>query len=710
MSAKMRGLTVSARIAVAVAATMAAARPAFPAEAAAEADQVAPAAAGTPKKPTPKVGAEFGPDEFALRYYAGLNQKERVNTEISRLQRLYPGFEPPVDLYNAPNGGGVDEEMLWAMFGADRLDELRATIAARQRETPGWKPSADLMQKIHRKELRQKVTGYWRDGRWQDLIDYIKNEDITALDTEVDLLWTIAEAFARTKQSNDALSVYKSILGASKDKPIRIATIQKSMASLRMSEVETLIAAYPGGAEGAGELSSIMIDITRARIAAFLHDERAEEPPAADVAQFETYARDSRDPNQIGLVAWYDYKRRDFRNGLDWFKSAIQNGGDAMIAHGLAHTLRALGNMREAEEVSYAWREPLVNNIILLIDLLERDLTREIPPYIEPDRLARYAKTTMEVSSGEGAQALAWYAYNSCQYDVALGWFEKAVAWFPKDATVFGYALTLRRLKKDKSFYELANRYDGLHAKVIEILFPDGYYHPPNPCDQRGAGKLHGAALKMAAYVVPGPANIPQAAPNYDPNAYASLDQKHASTPTEPLIPQNVLLERSLKAIKGKFPVAVDPENRLRAPPIPMPGAPRPIAIASAAPPAGDVRLQSEPVSGAMPLIARRVPGVGPMPYEKYGFSLLAAWNGVETATWPPASQQIASSGTQWANQDADPARAAGVQALSAGQHYYLRAAAGPAPAPRESIGQPNYAAPAPASRPATAYGQYRKQ
>ena len=114
-----------------------------------------------------------------------------------------------------------------------------------------------------------------------------------------------------------------------------------------------------------------------------------------------------------------------------------------MIAHGLAHTLRRLGMVREAEEVAYAWREPLVNNVILFIDLLETDLTRQVPPYIEPERIARYAQVTLNTASGEGARALAWYAYNSCQFDAALEWFQRGVAWLPKEATVYGYALTL---------------------------------------------------------------------------------------------------------------------------------------------------------------------------------------------------------------------------------------------------------------------------
>ena len=74
-----------------------------------------------------------------------------------------------------------------------------------------------------------------------------------------------------------------------------------------------------------------------------------------------------------------------------------------MIAHGLAHTLRKLEMKREAEEVAYAWREPLVNNSILFIDLLETDFTKEQPPFIEAERRrTRYAQVTMATESGRG--------------------------------------------------------------------------------------------------------------------------------------------------------------------------------------------------------------------------------------------------------------------------------------------------------------------
>ena len=57
--------------------------------------------------------------------------------------------------------------------------------------------------------------------------------------------------------------------------------------------------------------------------------------------------------------------------------------------------LRKLDRKREAEEVAYAWREPLINNSILFIDLLESDFTKGADrPSSRPSVSSRYAKVT----------------------------------------------------------------------------------------------------------------------------------------------------------------------------------------------------------------------------------------------------------------------------------------------------------------------------
>ncbi|MFC6048743.1 hypothetical protein ACFPYM_12980, partial [Methylobacterium hispanicum] len=322
--------------------------------------------------------------------------------------------------------------------------------------------------------------------------------DPSALDpADVESIWTIADALAATGAAEDAFNLYKSVLDGSGDAGARLATIQKAMAHIKMDQAERLIAMGrqdpgrqdpgrqdPGrqGAEGGSEFDAIRLDITRARIAAFLHDEPAQTPSVADLTAFQAYARKSGDPSQTGLLGWYAYKRRQFREALEWFKQAIARGGDAMVAHGLAHTLRELNMMREAEEVAYAWRDRFVGNELLFIDILERKLTLANPPFIEPARIERYAKVVNATASGEGAQGLAWYAYNSCQFDAALEWFQRAVAWLPGESTVFGYALTLQRLKRQRPYLEVVNRYDGLFPKVVEMLFREDTGGPPLPC------------------------------------------------------------------------------------------------------------------------------------------------------------------------------------------------------------------------------------
>ncbi|MDH7798191.1 MULTISPECIES: hypothetical protein [unclassified Beijerinckia] len=619
----------------------------------------------------PGLGLPLGPgetvDDSALRYYASLNQTQRVQTEMRRLQRLYPGWEAPADLYDQSKTGGEDEQAFWDLFAADQLDDLRAAIDQRGRSEPGWNPSAELTQKLARKTQRNRILGLFNSGRLQDLLDTLKKDNFNSEDADVDVLWAIAEAYAKTKQTQDALQTYKSILTMNRESDVRLATIQKAMATLRTSDVEQLIAMGKND-----EFARMQTDVTRMRISAYLHDERRDEVPAPELKTFEDYARSASDPNQAGLVAWYYYKAKAFREALEWFKLALERGGDAMIAHGLAHSLRELGMYRETEEVAYAWRQPLINNAILFIDILERDLTKEVPPYIEPERLLRYAQVTMDIGSGEGAQALAWYAYNSCQFDTAYEWFSRAAAWFPKEGTVYGLAVSARRTKRMKEYVELINRYDGLFPKVIELVFPDGVRKPPTSCDLQSASPKQRQQMLNGYYAAqssfagqqtmylgqaaprttgPGPGAGPGGLrPGYNGGSvqqFTPMQQGYGSWQTAaPPMP---------KLNPQEFPVAIGPENPLRfASSGKWFGKPMPIAASGTM---ALTPMATEYYRGPYPLVARRVPGVGPMPYERYGFALLPGWNGITTAS-EPRNAEKAPEGTIWTTQQAEDALA----------------------------------------------------
>lgn len=550
-------------------------------------------------------------DESALRYFASLRQTERVDAEINRLKRLYPHWNPPANIYEIAEPGTADEEELWALFSLDKIVELRHAIERRKAENPEWKPSRDLASKLARKELRLKILSFSAKNETEALISYIKETPHKPEDLDLDLQWLVAETFARAKQTEDARKLYQMVLDTHSKPEDRTATIQKAIGALPMSQVEMLLASDK---DARVSFASIWPDITRARISAFLHEDRAEEVPEADVADLNRIAMESKDPGQSGLLAWYAFKRQRSEEALELFKDSLGKGGDAMIAHGLAHSLKRLGLRREAEEVSYAWREPLVHNAILFIDTLAEDLTREVPVMIENERLSRYMRVVMQTESGPGAQALAWYAYNSCQYEVALPWFERAAAWHPKSATMMGYALTLQKLRKRRDAIILANRYDGLFGELVTLIFPDGA-RPPSACDPVAQ------AQRTTRDPLPTP-SVPWA-----------LTADTYNTPATPQETASML--RRIK--RSEFPIPVEPENPLR-------------YTASGSFAAASGPWLHDPAQGPYPQVARRVPGVGPMPYERYGFSLLPGWNGSESATWPPATADQAPAGTLWAD------------------------------------------------------------
>ncbi|BAT59602.1 hypothetical protein GJW-30_1_02135 [Variibacter gotjawalensis] len=574
-----------------------------------------PAASATaaPRSAVTPTPVEEDVDESALRYYASMRQTERVEVETRRLQRLHPGWRPPADLYRTVEPGGGDEDELWALFSLDKIAELHNAIEERKQVQPGWKPSRDLLTKLARKELRIKILSLVAQNDSEVLFAFIKSASLQASELDVDVQWMLAETYAKAKQIQEARKIYDIILASAKAED-RVATIQKAMAALPMSQVEGLMATLPNPRS---ELAAIWPDITRARISAYLQEDRNDEVPPADVAEvYKTVAKAS-DPGDAGLLAWYAFRRAQYPDALEMFKLALERGGDAMIAHGLAHTLLRLGMRREAEEVAYAWREPLVHNAILFVDILAEDLTREIPVAIETERLSRYGRVVMQGESGEGAQALAWYAYNSCQFDSALPWFERAVAWYPKATTAMGYALTLRRLKRVKDFNDMVNRYDGLFPELVGLIVPDNVQRPPHACD---------ANIQARTTRDPLPTPRDAAGRVAPPSNYASVTQQEMQA-----------FNRVLA--KKEFPLPISPENPLR------------FAGSGAFTPATNVAFGRETYTGPYPQVARRVPGVGPMPYERFGFTLLPGWNGIETSTWPPAGAQQPPEGTWWAMQ-----------------------------------------------------------
>ena len=530
-------------------------------------------------------------DESALRFYAAQRQGERVQAEIARLRRRYPNWTVPADL-DTLKPSPPEEAPMWDLFTAGRFDELRTAIGVRQAAEPGWQPSEDLARKLNRGTLRSAARAAERDGAWDDIIARVKASQEPVQNLDIDIAWTLAEAYARTGDFAQASAIYRVLLDAQTDSALRLATVQKAMAAMPIAAVEPLLAIGTRGVDGNDEFRAIRPDVTRARMVAALHGEQAGRIEPADLSAVADQARRLGNPSQIALLGWYAYHRRQFREALQWFKLAQSRGGDAAVATGHALSLREMGQSGEAEDVAFAWRATSVTNLALYVDMMERSLGESLGAAVEPERLDRFAKVVLATGSAEGAQALGWYAYNACQFDAASDWFQRAVSWKPREASVLGYALSLSRQKRTREYLEVVNRYDGLFPKVVGLVFaePDPQSRDNGPCAVAPAPPQPVAAPPLRVKV-PKPAVA-------------------AAVPVRPL-----------PVLRGEFPVAVAAENPLRL---------GDGGTVPARPREGEYLREART---APPLVARRVVGVGPMPYERYGFALLPAWNGTDRAS-----------------------------------------------------------------------------
>ncbi|WP_293857571.1 hypothetical protein [uncultured Alsobacter sp.] len=527
-------------------------------------------------------------DETALRYFAGQGRRDRAEAEIRRLQALHPGWQPPADLWTA-RPSGPDEAPLWRLFAADRLDDLAVAIAERQRREPGWQPSGDLAGKIARKRLRGAVLQAAAEGRWQDAGRAAAGIDPGSSDLE--LAWAVAEARARSGAPAEAAAVYRMLLAADSPAESRRTTVLKSLAVLPMKLVDELLAASQAGPAPL-DLAALRTDIVRARAGALMREEETRDLTPAEAALLRDEALRSGQGGDLAFVAWYEVSRQNHAEAVTWFRRALAAGGDPLVAHGLAQSLLQLGHREEARDLAFAWSDRLAHNAILFVDLMAEDLTMVPAVPIAAGRLDQMARLTLRTASGEGAQALGWYAWNACDAAAALPWFERAVAWHPREGAVLGLGLALQRLGRRKDAAELANRYDGLFPRVVTLVMRTA----GGSGDTCAPGTRTTASLRPGVPVVPRPGSAEVAA-----------------------------------FVKGEYPVPVDPENPMR---VEAGAAGRRLALKPSGPPA--------------PRTARRVGGVGSMPYEGAGLALQPGWTGQETPATVAADQAPPVPGTRW--------------------------------------------------------------
>ncbi|MDR6955903.1 tetratricopeptide (TPR) repeat protein [Ancylobacter sp. 3268] len=425
----------------------------------------APAADRTP---TADGTARPGIDESALRYFASQGDTRRLEAEIARLRALYPDWSPPADLFGPQSD--PDLERMWKLYAEGKLSDVRSAIAARQATDPSWQPPAELLARLDESENRRRLINASDAQQWSTVLRMATETPGLLTCANVDILWRVGEAFAKTNQMQRSLDAYTYLLTNCNDPAERLATIQKALPLLDDEQVKQLLALERKDAQGQPEFTTIRDELIRRRVG------RAAENPEFivsndDIARLETLARAGNTPDDPLLLGWYLFRHDEASRALDWFKLALDRQGGAKAAEGYVLALNSLGRALEAEPIAFQWRDAAPQNGKAYLDVVISLLTAAPPPVLSETVLTRFSPVVMHDKYVPGAQALGWYAYNTGQLVVAQAWFQTALSWDPNDEpSSYGLALTYWRLNDAARLNALVQSWRGRSERIVALV------------------------------------------------------------------------------------------------------------------------------------------------------------------------------------------------------------------------------------------------
>ncbi len=439
------------------------------------AGQIDPSAASNGVSVNTSQAATNMPDEVemaALYYYAEQKQDERVAAEAARLRLKFPQFEMPQDLYLPQSARGADETVLWQLYDRSDFTGIDAEIIRRKTDAPDWQPTADFTDKLSRRKQRVLMTQAAKENNWTDVIQAGGSID-PATETEVDLLWTLIDAYAHSGMKQPLADVYRGILLREGDKrlpdAVLVTTLQKAIRDFPAAEVQAVmqkLAVTPAMQAG---LQPVSFDLMRKTVADFNADEK-QTVPLSDDQLAPLKATDPAKIEDMALLGWYYLKIKQPAVSVEWFTKALAIQADAANAKGLYLSLAAQNLEEEAYKVAASYLQDLSGDPEFLMNALSLRFAKPDMAEIDEKIVASYSTTILQTLNADHAEILAWYAYNSKQFEASSAWFEKAIDWKVAPARVKGLALSYLRLEQKPEFTALQEKYGQAYPGIWDEI------------------------------------------------------------------------------------------------------------------------------------------------------------------------------------------------------------------------------------------------
>lgn len=411
-------------------------------------------------------------DESALRYFAAQGDTARLQAEIARLKALYPDWTPPSNPLAVSEQGDPQLETMWQLYANGRYAEVRKAIADRQAADTTWQPPSNLTEMVGLAEARQKLINASDLKQYNAVLDTASASPGLLTCGEVDVMWRVAEAFARTDKPERARDAYNYVLSNCEGASDRLATVQKASALLPVAMVDDLLSKEKPGADGLLEFEPIKDDLARQFVASGGENKDIIVPPSY-LMRMERLAESNKLASDALLLGWYNLRREKTQDAEKWFRQAKAADDSASASQGLALALIARNEPRDAEDVIYKWRDASDDARKTYLAATANLLALDPPIALEPDVLRRIAEETVAQKDAATAQEFGWYSRAFLQPQMAAQWFATALGWKTDDEpSAYGLALSYQDLNNVAGVRQLQQQWGAQSERILAVGRP----------------------------------------------------------------------------------------------------------------------------------------------------------------------------------------------------------------------------------------------
>ena len=403
-------------------------------------------------------------DETALRYFARQGDERRLQAEIARLAAIYPGWVPPEDPLATTDTVDPLIQQLWDLYGVGDTARIQALIAERTASQPGWRPPVELSDALVGAATSAEMRRLAAAGDNVPLIALAATHPDLLTCQNIDLLWSVGEAFAETDREPRALDAYTYILENCDND--RLATMQKAETLFDADAVATLLSLQRVASDGAGEFAPIELDLARRRVADVLNGVVRRADPVA-LAKVEAAAAADKKPEDLRLLGYYELNLNRNRQAREWFEQAYEADTSAASAEGLAIALLRQNDGVDAEALLVDLRDDSDALEELYLSAASQILASDPPRRIEPDVLDRIIEAATETRNARVAQDLGWYAYGFGQTQTAIQWFEESLGYDPTfEPAAYGLVVASQKLRDRARMRDLIEQWGPVSPRI----------------------------------------------------------------------------------------------------------------------------------------------------------------------------------------------------------------------------------------------------